>query len=93
VPDERLAHHLAQGGSASRILETMAEEALARGGRDNLTGLLLALDDPGLALPEPFEPVRIVEPQLSTEPVPDPDFPAASSSTFSRLGRLLRGNT
>jgi protein phosphatase len=93
VSDERLAHHLAQGGPASRTLEAMAEEALARGGRDNLTGLLLALDDPGLALPEPFEPVRIVEPQLSTAPVPDPEFPLPGQPILTRLGRLLRGNS
>lgn len=53
LPDPRLASYLAQGRAASDTLEAMAEEALARGGRDNLTGLLLSLDDPGLAAPGP----------------------------------------
>jgi protein phosphatase len=97
VPDERLGEYLAMGLSPSRTLEALAEEALARGGRDNLTGLLLALDDPGLPLPTPGEAVRIEHPP---EPVEAPEStelplpaPAASSPThvLNRLGSLLRG--
>jgi protein phosphatase len=92
LPDERIAYHLARGESASLTLEALAQEALGRGGRDNLTGLLLTLDDPGLAMPDLHEPVRIVEPQLDTGPLA-PRGDAPEPPVINRLGRLLRGNT
>jgi len=47
---DRIRDLLALGRPANLTLEAMAEEALARGGRDNLTGLLLTLDDPNRGL-------------------------------------------
>ena len=94
VPDDRLGEFLAMGLSPSRTLEAMAEEALARGGRDNLTGLLLAMDDPGLPPPGPGEPVSIEHPAESVE-APEPSGPEPPPSppmhVLNRLGSLLRG--
>ena len=85
LADPRLSSYLAQGRPASGTLEAMAEEALARGGRDNLTGLLLSMDDPGLPAPGPAEAVRIVDPQ---EPGPPPPRPVSD-----RINRILKGNS
>jgi protein phosphatase len=91
VPDASLREHLAKGQPANLTLEAMAEEALARGGRDNLTGLLLILEDPGLSMPNPYEPVRIVEPVVA--PAEPAESPADARQTFNRLSRFLRGNS
>ncbi len=93
LPDEELARILAKGLAANYTLEAMAEGALARGGRDNLTALLLTLDDPLLAMPSPYEPVRIVEPPLAGAATPPKEPEPAPKPMINRLGRLLRGNT
>jgi len=93
IPDEHLALMLSRGDPANLTLEAMAQEALARGGRDNLTGLLLTLDDPGLAMPNLYEPVRIVEPQLSSDPLLANEDTHPNQPIINRLGRFLRGNT
>jgi protein phosphatase len=87
-----IADVLMDSPSAGLCLERLAEAALARGGRDNLTGLLLTLDDPGLAMPDPFEAVRIVEPTLPVhrDTRPTDDKPVDTRPLFDRLGRLLR---
>lgn len=87
IAEERMVDILMQGDGAAATLERMAEAALAHGGRDNLTGLLLTLDDPALAMPDPFEPVRIVEPVV---PAPTDTQPLENKPIFDRLGRLLR---
>jgi protein phosphatase len=86
LADERLEALLAQGLSPKETLELMVEEALARGGRDNITALLLALDDPGFPLPVPGEGVKVVTPAV---PVLAPE----TDSFLSRLSRILRGNS
>ena len=82
VPDDRLAELFAQDLAASLTLEAMAGEALANGGRDNLTGLLINMIDPALPMPDPFEPVSIQEP-----PVPSEE----PASLINSPGSLLRG--
>jgi len=59
----------------------MLEEALKNGGRDNITALLLALDDPALLLPGQGESPKVV----------DPDFLDGNDrgSLIERLGRML----
>jgi protein phosphatase len=84
LQDDRLAEIMAQNLSLKETLEWMVEEALIHGGRDNVTALLIALDDPGFPLPVPGEPVRVVEPQLPTAP-PERD------TLMTRIGRLLKG--
>jgi len=84
LTDLRLKAILAQGLPLRATLEQLVDEALAQGGRDNITALILALDDPGFPLPVPGERVRLVEPQV-------PSAPPEAESFISRLGRLLRG--
>jgi len=45
-----------------RSLEILVDEALARGGRDNITGLILSLNDPSLPLPVAGEVIDLVHP-------------------------------
>jgi protein phosphatase len=84
LPDARLEELLAMALPGQQTLEKMLDEALAHGGRDNITALLLELSDPAFPLPLAGEPVRVVEPLLSADPVPTP--------FLARLGRILRRN-
>jgi protein phosphatase len=86
VPDQRLEEILAQGLTPAETLEVLVTEALAAGGRDNVTALILALDAPGLPLPMPGEGVRVTDVSPHTQP-PDND------SFLSRLSRILRGTS
>ena len=84
--DARLEEIMAMGISLKETLELMVEEALVHGGRDNITALILALDDPGFPSPVPGEGVRVTQPMVTAEPPPNPGL-------ISRLGRMLRGNS
>lgn len=84
VPDDVLHRILDGGFSPRRSVEAMMEEALERGGRDNVTALLLAMDDPGFPLAEVGEGVQVISPSLK-------DLEAPSGGMFSRLGRILLG--
>jgi protein phosphatase len=86
LSDDRILAHLAQDLPPSRILEGLVEEALERGGRDNITAILVALDDPGIPLAVPGEGIRVTAPTLSPEPPEENDL-------LSRIGRMLRGNS
>jgi protein phosphatase len=85
LPDARLEEFLALGLPAQQTLEKMLDEALARGGRDNITALLLELSDSAFPLPLAGEAVRVVEPALSADPVP--------TRFLARLGRILGRNS
>ncbi len=81
VSDAELQEILDHGFSPRRSLELMVEAALAKGARDNVTALLLALDDPALPLPDPqFDRVRVEAP-------PGPSTEGLGLS--ARLGRLF----
>ena len=82
--DARLEQILAQGLPAQATLDLMLEEALARGGRDNITALLLELSDPAFALPLAGEEIRVVEPALPA--------PREPQRLLARLGRILGRN-
>lgn len=86
LTDLRLQELFALGLGLKETLERMVEAALALGGRDNITALILALDAPGLPMPVPGEGVRLLAARPSVEPV-------EHESIFSRLGRLLRGKS
>ena len=88
LTDSLLESIFAQGLSLKLTLETMVEAALARGGRDNITALALALDSPSLAPPAAGEGVQVQEPLLSS-PASAPD----AVSFLSRLKHMLRGNS
>ena len=66
VEDSRILEVLNQNLSPRRSLELLVDEALAHGGRDNITGVLLALLDPGLPLPLTGEPIDLNRPGLHT---------------------------
>jgi len=82
VGDGELKAILDHGFSTRRSLELMVEAALAKGARDNVTALLLALDDPALPLPHPrLDVVRVESPSSGS--------PAEVRSFSARLGRLF----
>lgn len=62
VADARIQEVLNQGLSPRRSLELLVEEALAHGGRDNITGVILILNDPSLPLPAAGEALDLVHP-------------------------------
>ncbi|HEU4951635.1 MAG TPA: protein phosphatase 2C domain-containing protein, partial [Holophagaceae bacterium] len=65
VPDERIREILCEPLPPRRLLEALVDAANAYGGRDNITGVLLALDDPALPPPVPGEPVRLDHPDTA----------------------------
>lgn len=67
VEDDEIKAILDFGFSPRRSVELMVELALDRGGRDNITALLLALDDPAFPLPVPGEEVRWTVPDLRND--------------------------
>lgn len=67
ITDARIQANLAYGYSTRRTLELMLEEVLFHGARDNVTALLLALDDPGFPLPSDGEKPVVISP-LETLP-------------------------
>nr|WP_320131939.1 PP2C family serine/threonine-protein phosphatase [uncultured Holophaga sp.] len=81
IEDHEIKSILDFGFSPRRSVELMVELALDRGGRDNITALLLALDDPAFALPIPGEPVTWHEPRVQLEPEASPGL----SNWFKRL--------
>lgn len=82
---EVMAAAFAARYSPARTLEVMLQAALEAGGRDNITGVLLSLDDPSLPLPGASESLDIVQPTPK-------DLAPAAGGFFSRLGRRLAGN-
>jgi protein phosphatase len=81
LADERLEQILAMGLPGEETLDRMLQEALARGGRDNITALLLELADPAFPVPLAFEPIRVVEPAAPA--------PLQPHRLLARLGRIL----
>jgi protein phosphatase len=85
LSDERISEILGMGQPAKETLERMLQEALDKGGRDNITALLMELSDPAFPLPVPGEAVKLVEPALPAS--------AASAPLLSRIGRILGRTT
>ncbi|MDR3669210.1 MAG: protein phosphatase 2C domain-containing protein [Holophaga sp.] len=85
LPDDRMAAILALGLPAQESLDRMQQEVLALGGRDNVTALLLELNDPTFPVPLAGEGIRVVEPVL----------PAVRETPrfLARLGRILGRNS
>lgn len=76
IPDSAILEVLKQDQAPRRSLDLLVEEALAHGGRDNITAVLLLANDPALPLPGEDESLEVMR--------PDP------SSGGSGLWRLLR---
>ena len=68
VEDARIRDLMAPGFSPRKTLESLVEEAIANGGRDNITAMLLALNDPLLPLPQPQEVPVVEKPLLPVVP-------------------------
>lgn len=85
VSDEQLQEIFSRSYSPRRTLEVALEAALEHGGRDNVTGIVLALDDPGFPLPGPDEAAQVVVPALE-------GTSETSLGFFSRLGQRLKGH-
>jgi protein phosphatase len=68
VDDAKIQALMAPNHSPRKTLEGLLEAALEAGARDNVTGVLLGLNDPLLPLPKPEEKVEITKPLLPTVP-------------------------
>ena len=86
ISDAEIQGILERGYSPRRSLELMLERALAHGGRDNVTGLLLHLDDPAFPLPLPEEEIRVTAPDLETIGI-------NGNSVLARIGRIFSGRS
>lgn len=62
VHDDRIEEVMGQVLSPRRSLEMLVDEALVQGGRDNITAVILALNDPSLPLPAPDEGLDLYHP-------------------------------
>jgi protein phosphatase len=86
VTDDEIKSMLEHGYSPRRSLELMLEAALDHGGRDNITGLLLSLDDPAFPLPLEGEEIRVSTPDVEAIGTND-------NSVLARFGRIFSGRT
>ncbi len=86
VGDEEIQNILERGYSPRRSLELMLEAALDHGGRDNITGLLLSLDDPAFPLALPGEEIRLSNPDTGT-------IGTNGNGVIARIGRIFSGRT
>ncbi len=87
VGDAQLKGFMELNYSPRRTLELMLEVALEHGGRDNVTALLLALDDPAFPLPVEGEEIHIMPP-----PPLDIESPE-TTGLLSRLRRFFKGKS
>jgi len=86
VSDGEMKSIFERGYSPRRSLELMLEAALEHGGRDNITGLLLSLDDPAFPLPLPGEEVRVMNPDIEA-------IRTNANGVLARIGRIFSGRT
>ena len=82
VTDEQIKDVLDHQYSPRKTLELLLGLALDHGGRDNVTALVLALDDPALPLPAPNEAITVAQ-------VRPPEAAAGKDGIFSKLGHLF----
>lgn len=84
VADDRIAAILAEGYSPRKTLELLLGAAMDGGARDNITALLLVLDDPALPLPGQDEAPQVLDPtsQMTIR---------SQGGIMGRLGRMLAG--
>lgn len=87
VGDAQLKEIMELSYSPRRTLELMLEVALEHGGRDNVTAVMLALDDPAFPLPMAGEDIHIIPPpSLDGEP-------SEKIGLLSRLRRFFKGKS
>ena len=66
VADDQILSLLQAGQTPRAVLESLVEAALAHGGRDNITGVLLSLQDPSLPPAVPGGPLELSHPGTAT---------------------------
>lgn len=88
VPDERIREILCEPLPPRRLLEALVDAANAHGGRDNITGILLVLDDPALPPPAPGEEIYLDQPDAPEAPAGANDMPSGPG-LMGRVRRLL----
>ena len=81
VTDEQLQAVLAQELSPKAALDTLLEEAIAHGGRDNITGVILVLNDPSLPPCKPGEALELGH----------PGKPGSGPGLWGRIRRIFGG--
>ncbi|HWQ08258.1 MAG TPA: protein phosphatase 2C domain-containing protein [Holophaga sp.] len=87
LSNDRIEEFMRQNHSPRHTLEMMLEAALEHGGRDNITALLLALDDPGFPLAVGHEGIRVVSiPPVAIDPPP-------KIGLLSKWRRFLEGKS
>lgn len=84
VEQSRLQDVLTARFGPVKTLELLVEAALAAGGRDNITALMVTLDDPGLPLGGPGDRIRIFAPSPR-------DLEQEAPGLLARIGRRLVG--
>ncbi|MDP2875102.1 MAG: protein phosphatase 2C domain-containing protein [Holophaga sp.] len=82
VSDDQILGVLEKGYSPRRSLELLLEMALEHGGRDNITALLLHLDDPAFPLPHADEGIQVTAPNLKV-------MEENGRGVFARIGRIF----
>ncbi len=88
VADDRIREILREPLPPRRLLEALVDAANAHGGRDNITCILLILDDPALPLPVPGEAVYLDQPEADEAPAGINETPSAPG-LMGRVRRLL----
>lgn len=83
VSDARIQEILGQGLSPRRSLELLLEAALDHGARDNVTGVILTLNDPSLSLPASGEALDLACPGAHLR----------RGGLWGHVRRLFRGGT
>ena len=89
VPDERIREILREPLPPRRLLEALVDAANAHGGRDNITGVLLTMDDPALPPPVAGGTVRLEIPGAKPEAPGAGEDPDTAPGLLGRMRRLL----
>jgi serine/threonine protein phosphatase PrpC len=87
IGDAQIKEFMGLNYSPRRTLELLLEVALEHGGRDNITALLLALDDPAFPLPAAGEEIQIIAPPPMEIEAPE------KSGLLSKLSRFFKGKS
>ncbi|MCE1229827.1 MAG: protein phosphatase 2C domain-containing protein [Firmicutes bacterium] len=80
---DQIESTLQLGCPLKRTLEVLLEKALAHGGRDNITAVLLSLDDAAFPPPRSGEPVQVLS----------PDLPSPGNGFLSRLSHFFSSSS
>lgn len=86
LPDGVIREILSEPLPPRRLLEALVDAANASGGRDNITGVLLVLDDPALPPPVPGEAIILEMPDAARAAEPDLE---SGQGLLGRMRRML----